>query len=467
MYCSKRKTSLPSCFGTILYRTHSHVSSLPLLHFPCTSLCNIYICSFQFSYSTLIYIVVTHTSPYIPCFVLYIYTYSRYPLTIQNGKGCKLYTIDGKEYLDFVAGIATCALGHANADLTNAIVTQMNQVHHVSNLYYIPAQAKLAQWLCDNSVATKVFFCNSGAEANEAAIKCARKHASNRGITQPVIVTAHQSFHGRTLAALSATAQPKYHKGFTYNGEMVPGFEYVPYNDSTALKNKVKEIQDSGRGVAAILMEALQGEGGIIPGTKEFFQTARDLCDETGALLMCDEVQVGMGRSGLLWGYEHLDVEPDVFTSAKALGGGVPIGAMMARGDAATVFGPGDHASTYGGNPLACSAGLAVAKVLAEQNILQNVRARGEQLSNGLEAIATKYPKILGNVRGWGLLKGIVVKDDAGCTAGELVGDAMKEGLLLVPAGPTVVRFVPPLIVSEQEIKDALVLFETAVAKRA
>jgi acetylornithine aminotransferase len=350
--------------------------------------------------------------------------------------------------------------------LTNAILEQMSQVHHVSNLYYIPAQAKLAQWLCDNSVADKVFFCNSGAEANEAAIKCARKHAYNRGITKPVIITAHQSFHGRTLAALTATGQPKYHKGFGYDGQMVPGFEYVTYNDEESLKNKVKEIQDSGRGVAAIMMEALQGEGGIIPGTKEFFQTARDLCDTTGALLICDEVQVGMGRSGLLWGFENLNVEPDIFTSAKALGGGVPIGAMMARGDAANVFGPGDHASTYGGNPLACSAGLAVAQVFSDENILQNVRARGEQLEQGLKIMAKKYPTILGPVRGWGLLKGVVVQEEAGCTAGELVGDAMKEGLLLVPAGPSVVRFVPPLIVSEQEIDSALSMFEKAVAAR-
>lgn len=250
---------------------------------------------------------------------------------------------------------------------------------------------------------------------------------------------------------------------------MIPGFEYVPYNDVEALEAKVKEINNSeeGRGVAAILMETLQGEGGIVAGTKEFFQAARQLTSDCDALLMCDEVQVGMGRSGKLWGYENLDVEPDVFTSAKALGGGVPIGAMMARGEAANTFGPGDHASTYGGNPLACSAGLAVAKAISEQNLLQNVRERGDQISAGLEAIAEKYPKILGEVRGWGLLKGVVVQDDAGCTAGELVGDAMAAGLLLVPAGPSVARFVPPLNVSEQEVADALKMFEAAVAARA
>jgi len=402
-------------------------------------------------------------------------TYGRYPLTITHGKGCKLYDNNNKEYLDFVAGIATCALGHSNDKLTQAIVDQMNQMHHVSNLYFIPQQAALAKWLSDNSVADKVFFCNSGAEANEGAIKLARKHASNRGITDPVIITANNSFHGRTLAAITATAQPKYHKGFTYGGKMVEGFVYTPYNDVEALKKLVAEInttpseleaQGRKRGVAAILLEALQGEGGILPGTKEFFGTARELMNDCGGLLMCDEVQVGMGRSGTLWGYQNLGIEPDVFTSAKALGGGVPIGALMARGDAANVFQPGDHASTYGGNPLACAAGLAVAKCMSEDDILSNVQQRGEQLSTGLAKIAAKFPEILGGVRGWGLLKGIVVKEDSPVVAGDLVSDAMKEGLLLVPAGPKVVRFVPPLIVSEEEVNQALGIFEKAVANR-
>jgi acetylornithine/N-succinyldiaminopimelate aminotransferase len=241
-------------------------------------------------------------------------------------------------------------LGHSNAALTSAVTAQMTALHHCSNLYLIPAQAALADWLCANSVAEKVFFCNSGAEANEAAIKLARRHASNRGIAKPVILTAVNSFHGRTLAALSATGRAQYHKGFGYNGEMVPGFQFVPYNDPVALKEAVAKIQaqsDNGMGLAAIMMEAMQGEGGIVPGTDEFFTTIRQLCDETGALMICDEVQVGMGRSGKLWGYENLPVQPDVFTSAKALGGGVPIGAMMAAPVVANVFGPGDHASTY------------------------------------------------------------------------------------------------------------------------
>mmetsp|Transcript_1344 Transcript_1344/g.3291 ORF Transcript_1344/g.3291 Transcript_1344/m.3291 type:complete len:465 (-) Transcript_1344:158-1552(-) len=391
-------------------------------------------------------------------------TYGRYPLTIKSGKGCYLTTTDGKQYLDCVSGIATCALGHANAELTAAITEQMNTVHHVSNLYYIPQQAALANWLCENSDADKAFFCNSGAESNEAAIKLARRHASNRGVTKPVIITAEQSFHGRTLAALSATAQPKYHKGFGYDGQMVQGFEHCKYNDIASLEAAVERATSDGQGLAAIMLEPLQGEGGIVPGTVEFFEKAREICDANGALLMCDEVQVGMGRSGTLWGHQQLGIVPDVFTSAKALGGGVPIGAMMAKGEAATVFGPGDHASTYGGNPLACAAGLAVAQYICDNDILSNVEARGQQLTEGLEALAEKYPKMLGQVRGWGLLKGVECIGE-GVAPGVLVGAAMKAGLLLVPAGSNVVRFVPPLIVTEAEINEAIEKFDAAIAE--
>eukprot|EP00429_Kryptoperidinium_foliaceum_P001647 CAMPEP_0176008864 /NCGR_PEP_ID=MMETSP0120_2-20121206/3959_1 /TAXON_ID=160619 /ORGANISM="Kryptoperidinium foliaceum, Strain CCMP 1326" /LENGTH=457 /DNA_ID=CAMNT_0017341651 /DNA_START=18 /DNA_END=1391 /DNA_ORIENTATION=+ len=393
-------------------------------------------------------------------------TYGRYPLTVESGEGCWLKTTDGKKYLDCVSGIATCALGHANPALNAAVKKQMETMHHVSNLYFIPAQAALANWLCENSNADKVFFCNSGAEANEAAIKVARRHASNRGITKPVIITAEQSFHGRTLAALTATAQPKYHKGFGYDGKMVPGFDYCKYNDIESLEAAVKRATSDGQGLAAIMMEPLQGEGGIIPGDAAFFKKARELCDEHGALLMCDEVQAGMGRTGTLWGHEQVGVIPDVFTSAKALGGGVPIGAMMARGEAATTFGPGDHASTYGGNPLACAAGLAVAQYMCDHNILDNVKARGEQLEAGLTKIAEKYPTILGQVRGRGLLRGVeVIAEDI--VPGDIVGAAMQEGLLLVPAGYNVVRFVPPLIISEDEINTALERFEAAVKAKA
>lgn len=372
-----------------------------------------------------------------------------------------------------IIAIATCVLGHSHKGLVDAVTKQINSLHHVSNLYYIPKQGALAKWLCDNSCADKAFFCNSGAESNEGAIKLARKHASSRGITDPIIIAAKQSFHGRTLAALSATGQPKYHKGFTYGGEMVQGFVHVQYNSVEELKAMVSEMnatpddlaeQGRKRGVAAIMLEPLQGEGGIIPGTAEYFAEARKLCDETGALLVCDEVQTGMGRTGDLWAHQGLGVEPDVFTSAKALGGGVPIGALMARGAAADVFGPGDHASTYGGNPLACAAGLAVAQAFTDEHLLENVNERGSQLYDGLVALVKKYPTVLGDIRGKGLILGI---DSVSCPAGELVGECMKDGLLLVPAGPNTVRFVPPLIVTKAEINKALELFEKTVASKA
>ncbi len=399
-------------------------------------------------------------------------TYGRYPLTITSGSGCTLTSSENKQYLDFVAGIATCVLGHDSPALKNAVTEQMSKVHHVSNLYYTPSQGHLAKWLTENSGMDKAFFCNCGATANEAAIKLARKHASNRGITDPVIITAYDSFHGRTLAAITATAQPKYHQGFTYGGEMVQGFEHVIYNDEDDLRDAVKKfsrtplhlrLRGRKRGVAAVFLEPLQGEGGIRPGEAEYFKTARELCDNTGALLMCDEVQSGMGRTGKLWGHQNLGVTPDVFTSAKALGGGVPIGAMIAKGQAATTFGPGDHASTYGGNPLACAAALAVAKEFTDKDILANVNARGEQLKAGLEAMKAKYPGVIKEVRGWGLLVGAELSDSIEATAGEVVGKCMDAGLLLVPAGVKVVRFVPPLIVTSEEVDKALSMFENAI----
>eukprot|EP00934_Nitzschia_sp_Nitz4_P009321 Nitzschia sp. Nitz4//scaffold12_size214221//167862//169473//NITZ4_001524-RA/size214221-processed-gene-0.367-mRNA-1//-1//CDS//3329535092//9311//frame0 len=396
-------------------------------------------------------------------------TYGRYPLTIAHGKGSWLTATDGQKYLDFVSGIATCALGHNNPALSQAVYKQMQTVHHTSNLYFLPGQAALANWLCENSVADKAFFCNSGAEANEAAIKLARRHAHNRGIQleqKPVIITAHQSFHGRTLATVTATAQPKYHKGFGYGGQMVPGFDYCTYNDVKSLEEAVERANSNGQGLAAILLEPIQGEGGIINGDKMFFAKARELCDEQGALLMIDEVQAGMGRTGTLWGHEQLDVVPDVFTSAKALGGGVPIGAMLARGAAATTFGPGDHSSTYGGNPLACAAGLAVAQYMHDHGILENVKTRGKQLENGLNALTSKFPRVLGKVRGQGLLRGVEIVDN-NILAGDLVNEAMKNNLLVVPAGTSVVRFLPPLTVTENEVELALEKFEKVLMSLA
>jgi len=380
-------------------------------------------------------------------------TYGRFPLALEKGSGCRVWDTDGREYLDFVAGIATCTLGHAHPALVAAVTEQIQTLHHVSNLYYIPAQGALAQWLTEHSCADRVFFCNSGAEANEGAIKLARKYAHTRlNITNPVILTANASFHGRTLATITATGQPKYQKNFN---PLVPGFHYVPYNDIAALEAAIAELDADERQVAAILLEPLQGEGGVRPGETAYFQRIRQICDEKGILLLLDEVQVGMGRTGTYWGYENLGIEPDVFTSAKGLGGGIPIGALLCK-EFCNVFEPGDHASTFGGNPFACGVALAVCQTLERENLLANVRERGEQLRSGLSQIAADYPQSVAEVRGWGLINGLELNADADLTSIEIVKAAMDKGLLLVPAGPKVVRFVPPLIVSEAQIDRAL-----------
>jgi acetylornithine/N-succinyldiaminopimelate aminotransferase len=390
-------------------------------------------------------------------------TYGRFPLALERGQGCRVWDTEGREYLDFVAGIATCTLGHAHPAMVKAVTEQIQKLHHVSNLYYIPEQGALAQWLVDHSCADRVFFCNSGAEANEGAIKLARKYAHTvLNIAEPVILTAHASFHGRTLATITATGQPKYQKNFD---PLVPGFAYVPFNDIDALKAAIAEF-DGGeqRRVAAILLEALQGEGGVRPGDVSYFQQVRQICDEQGILLILDEVQVGMGRSGKLWGYENLGIEPDIFTSAKGLGGGVPIGATLCKAHC-NVFQPGDHASTYGGNPFACGVALTVCQTLEQDHLLANATQRGEQLRQGLRAIATKYPHLIAEVRGWGLINGLELTADTAMTSIEIVKAAMTEGLLLVPAGPKVVRFVPPLIVTEAEINEALATIDKAIAQ--
>lgn len=393
-------------------------------------------------------------------------TYGRFDFVVARGRGCYLWNAEGERYLDFAAGISTCCLGHANENLALAVSKQMRSVHHVSNLYYIPQQGALAKKLVDSSCADRAFFCNSGAEANEAAIKLARKHARTKlgAKGTPVIITALNSFHGRTLAAITATGQPKYQENF---GPLPGGFEYTPYNDIDALKALVKKINGGlnpfrRRSLAAIMLEPLQGEGGIIPATKAYMEAARELCDATGALLICDEVQTGMGRTGQMWGHQVLGVEPDVFTTAKALGGGVPIGAMLCKSNA-DVFAPGDHASTYGGNPLACAAGLAVFDSLERDDLLENVKARGAELVEALGGVKERLG-VIKEVRGWGLILGIELTDDCGFTAAQLCAAATKEGLLTVPAGVKVLRLVPPLIVSAAEAAEAVTKLEAAMA---
>ncbi|MEO0848780.1 MAG: aminotransferase class III-fold pyridoxal phosphate-dependent enzyme, partial [Cyanobacteria bacterium J06648_1] len=258
-------------------------------------------------------------------------TYGRFPIAIDRGEGCRLWDTDGKEYLDFVAGIATCTLGHAHPALIEAVTEQIKKLHHVSNLYYIPEQGELAEWLVNNSCMDKVFFCNSGAEANEAAIKLVRKYAHTYldKVENPIILTAKASFHGRTLATITATGQEKYQKGF---GPLFPGFAYVPYNDITAVENAITDLDEGTLSrVVGIMVEPLQGEGGVRPGDLDYFLRLRKICDENQILLIFDEVQVGVGRSGKIWGYENLGIEPDILTSAKGLAGGIPIGAMLCK----------------------------------------------------------------------------------------------------------------------------------------
>ena len=390
-------------------------------------------------------------------------TYGRYPITMTRGKGCELYDdVTGKSYLDFVAGIATCCLGHGDDRLATAVADQMRKVHHVSNLYYIPEQGDLARWLASTLGGDyRAFFCNSGGEANEAALKLAFKYATTTlEKKSPVILTAHGSFHGRTMATISATAQPKYH-GPEGCWKLNDLFDHFEYNDIDSLK--LAFDRSKSRGVAAVLIEPLQGEGGVINGDPTFFQELRQLCDDTGALLMFDEVQCGVGRTGKMWGHQHFpNVKPDVLTCAKAIGGGVPLGAMLAARHC-DVFTPGDHATTYGGNPLACAAGLAVASAIDNDGLIDNARDRGDQLSAGLYRLVQDFPDYLLDVRGRGLLKGLHLAPDI--PASRLVSLCADDGLLLVPAGPDVVRFVPPLVVSELQIDAAIDILSGALAK--
>ena len=380
-------------------------------------------------------------------------TYSRFPLTLVRGKGCWVWDDRGNRYLDAVAGIATDTLGHSDRVMRRSLHRQLRRIQHVSNLYRIPEQEELASWLVHNSCADSAFFCSSGAEANEAAIKLARKHGHHRrNIERPVILTAAASFHGRTLAAVTATGQPKYHKGFE---PVVEGFDYFQYNDIGSFEAALQKHEAEGPKVAAVLIEPLQGEGGVNPGDHDFFQTIRERCSERNILLILDEVQVGMGRSGRLWGYEQLGIEPDAFTLAKGLGGGHAIGALLVKA-AADLFQPGDHASTFGGNPFACRAGLTVAREIERRGLLQHVEQRGAQLRQGLEVLVERYPILFEGSRGWGLLQGLVLRENSDFTAPQLAAAAIERRLLLVAAGPRVLRMVPPLVITRREVQQLL-----------
>ena len=314
-------------------------------------------------------------------------TYKRLPLFIVKGRGNRVYDAEGKEYLDFVSGLAVNNIGHCNPRVTVAFQKQAQRLVHTSNLFYTEPQVKLAKLLVENSFADKVFFCNSGAEANEAAIKLIRKYSSGKETGRYEIITALNSFHGRTMATLTATGQDKFHKGFE---PLVPGFSYVPFNDIAAVE---KAINDK---TAAVMIEPIQGEGGVNIPDRDYLKRLREICDFNGILLALDEVQTGIGRTGKLFAYQHTGIEPDIMTLAKGLGGGLPIGAMLAKDHVASAFTPGTHASTFGGTPLVCSAAVEVMKILTEDEIiLDNCRRMGSYLVDELNNLKLKYPDII------------------------------------------------------------------------
>jgi acetylornithine/N-succinyldiaminopimelate aminotransferase len=378
-------------------------------------------------------------------------TYNRYPIALVRGEGCRVWDADGKEYIDCAAGIAVCSLGHGYPPLAEAICKQAERLIHVSNLYHIPEQTRLACLLVDNSFAHRVFFCNSGAEANEGAIKLARRYHLEKGNPERFeIVTMEQSFHGRTWATIAATAQEKVKKGFT---PLPQGFVHVPFGDIDALQRAI------GPRTAAVMVEPIQGEGGVILPPPGYLKEVEVLCREEGILLVLDEVQTGMGRTGSLFAYEDEGVVPHVVTLAKGLGGGVPIGAVLFLEDVACGLPAGSHASTFGGNYLACAAGLVVVETLLSPGFLEGVKRKGKLFLDLLNEVA-KGSDAISQVRGRGLMIGVEFKEEI---SAKVVGSLMDAGVLTVPAGGGVVRFLPPLVISEDEIREAVKIFEGVV----
>ncbi len=367
-------------------------------------------------------------------------TYKRGAVDFVRGEGCLLWDADGKEYLDFLAGISVCSLGHCHPDVVAAVTGQAEQLMHVSNLFYTEPMARLAQRLSESSLGGRVFFCNSGTEANEAAIKIARKHAALRGVGSPEIISFEGEFHGRSYGALAAT--PKLARNELL-GPMLPGFRSVPDNDTDALRAAV------GPNTAAVLIEPIQGESGVWPTSDEALLAARQACDEVGALLIFDEIQTGIGRTGSLWAYEQTPVRPDVITSAKALGGGMPIGACITGPAAADVLEPGDHGSTFAAGPIGTSAALAVLDAVDDPKLLRSVRELGTRLRTGLEAL----PGVAGT-RGRGLMIGVALED--GIDAPSVGADLLARGLVVNTPTPNTIRLLPPLVVEADQVDRAV-----------
>jgi len=370
-------------------------------------------------------------------------TYQRFPVVLTKGSGCRLWDEDGKAYTDFIAGIAVCNLGHAHPRLVEALLSQAKTLWHVSNLYYTGPQAALAAWLVENSFADRVFFANSGAEANEAAIKLARRYFSDRDQNRRFrIITMDQSFHGRTMATLSATGQPKVKKGFD---PVLQGFDQVPFDDIEAVRRQINES------TCAVLVEPIQGEGGVRCPSPGYLKSLRRVCDDAGILLIYDEIQTGMGRTGKFFAYEHFDAVPDIMTLAKALGNGLPIGAMLAKEAVAAAFGPGVHASTFGGTPLVTAVALETCRILKDDGVVAAAAATGQYFKERLLWLEERHSCIR-EVLGLGLLLGLRLDREGG----PLVTKCLESGFLINCIQDRILRFAPPLIIGRKEI-DALV----------
>ena len=376
-------------------------------------------------------------------------TYNRAPLSFEKGEGAWLWTEDGTRYLDLGAGIAVNALGHAHPALVEALTSQAGKLWHVSNLYDIPNQQKLAQLLVDHSFADTAFFTNSGTESCELAVKMARKYWSEKGEDRTTILTFEGAFHGRSTAAISAVGSEKMTKGF---GPLLPGFVQLRWGDTDALR---AALTDS---VAAVMVEPIQGEGGIRAMPDEDLKALREMCDETGALLILDEVQCGMGRTGKLFAHEWAGITPDIMMVAKGIGGGFPLGAVLATENAASGMTAGTHGSTYGGNPLACAVGARVMELMTEDGFLPRVNAAGGRLRQGLEGLVAAHPQIFDEVRGTGLMLGLKAR----VPAVEIVKHGYAQHLLTVPAGDNVIRLLPPLNITDDEIAAALERLDAA-----
>ncbi len=379
-------------------------------------------------------------------------TYASFPIGLEKGEGSYVWDFEGKKYLDFVAGIAVNCLGYNDSEFIENITEQLKKIQHCSNLYLNKPSIDLAKMLVENSDFDKVFYCNSGAESMEAALKICRKYGNaKKGEHAYEIITMKNSFHGRTLGAITATGQQKYQEGF---GPLLPGVKYVEYNDFEALEQAVNE------NTCGVVLEVIQGEGGVNPAKKEYLEKVRALCNEKDIVMVLDEVQTGIGRTGKLFGYQVYDVKPDVICLAKGLGGGIPIGAMMAVDKVAEVFKPGSHASTFGGNPIATTAGLTVLERLLNGGLLENVQKQGKYLREKLESLKEKY-SVIKDIRGEGLIQGI----ELSINGSEVVGKCIEKGLLLVGAGPNVVRFVPPLIITREEIDEAMKILDKSLGE--